>query len=89
MKSVEQIKVTIISLVQNHYCDSELLGEDSAKIDGGSVLSRVISSLDTISLIVALEKLFDVEITDEELFSLGTIDELALIVFNKVDAVDK
>ena len=85
MKTIEQIKATIITLVQNHYCEPEFLGEKTTKISGSSVLFEVISSLDTISLIVALEKLFMVEITDEELFKLGTIDELAQIVFKKID----
>lgn len=80
MQNLEEIKSTIIALIKEQCEGNHIEPKQLEMINGDSVLYEIISSLDTISLVVELEKKYNIEVTDEELFVFRTIDELVKIV---------
>lgn len=63
-------------------------GINTDSIDFAEPLTKILSSIGIISLVVDLEKYYDIEITDEELVLFSCVNDLSAIIFPKIKNVD-
>ncbi len=69
--------------VKNALVESLNIEEDEIKLDSSLNDDLGIDSLDAVELSLDLENEFDIEITDEELSSLKTVEDIVKLIESK------